>query len=114
MALFDKLFKRKPKEKNAVRFWEDFEQHAELYLSILAEGEEGEDYEWLEDLLRRRMNACCDGAEAKYELKLESNRDPLRIVFGCNGDSDLALIGKWLEVHYPASLQDKIEFKVEP
>lgn len=114
MALLDKFFKKKPKEKNVVRFWQEFEQHADLYYAILAEGEEGEDYEWLEDLLRRRLNECCEGVEAKYELKLEYYRDPMRIVFGCNGDPVLRQIGAWLEAHYPASLHKKLEFAVEP
>ena len=114
MALLDKLFKKKPKEKNVVRFWKGFEEHADLYYAILAEGEEGEDYDWLEDLLRRRMNECCDGAEAPYELRLEYYRDPIRIVFGCNGNGFLTQIGEWLQAHYPEALRGKIDFAVEP
>ena len=114
MALLDKLFKRKPKEKNAVRFWQEFERHADLYLAILSEGEEGEDFEWLDDLLRRRLNTCCEGTEAKYVLKLECNRDPLRIVFGCERDPVLTLYGEWLSAHYPESLRGKMDFAVEP
>lgn len=30
MALLDKFFKKKPKEKNVVRFWQEFEQTRSL------------------------------------------------------------------------------------
>ena len=109
-----KLFLKKPKEKPVLRFWREFSQRADLYRAILAEGEEGEDFEWLDDTLRRKLNACCEGAEAKYSLKLECNRDPVRIVFGCNGDAFLTQIGAWLQEHYPADLRGVIDFLVTP
>ena len=60
------------------------------------------------------MNECCDGAEAPYELRLEYYRDPIRIVFGCNGNGFLTQIGEWLQAHYPEALRGKIDFAVEP
>ena len=38
--MFEKLFKKKPKDKAIIKFWQEFESRADLYADILAQDAE--------------------------------------------------------------------------
>ena len=48
MKLLDKLFPKKIRDKDVIRFWKEFEERADLYLTILSEDDaDSEDREWM-------------------------------------------------------------------
>ena len=111
--LFDKLFPKKIKDKDVQKFWKEFEERADLYLTILKEdGEDSEDREWLETLVRKGLNRCCIDSDTPVDFAFETERDPVRLVFRHCGDDFLKKAGEKLQEFYPSSLAGKIDFIV--
>ena len=113
MSLLDKLFPKKIRDKDVQRFWKEFEERADLYLTILAEdGEDSEDRDWMKLLIRKGLNRVCIDADTSFDFGFETERDPVRFVFRHCGDDFLKKAGEKLKEFYPAQLAGKIDFIV--
>lgn len=111
--MFEKFFPKKVKDKDVQKFWKEFAERADLYLTILKEdGQDSEDREWVETLVRKGLNRCCIDSDVRFGFEFECERDPIRLVFRHQGDDFLKKVGEKLTLFYPASLAGKIDFLV--
>ncbi len=113
MKLLDRLFPKKIRDKDVQKFWKEFEERADLYLTILKEDEEdSEDRVWLETLVKKGLGRICIDADSAFDFGFETGRDPIRFVFRHCGDDFLKKAGEKLTEYYPKALSGKIDFIV--
>ncbi len=111
MSILQKWFAKKPNEKAVKQFWKELEARADLYLDILErEPEDGEDYVWMMNLVRKSLRLCCLDASIGFSFRFENNRDPVRFVFVHNRDEYLKQVAERLQANYPPALAGKIDF----
>ncbi|HIY97071.1 MAG TPA: hypothetical protein H9729_05225 [Candidatus Borkfalkia excrementigallinarum] len=111
--MFEKLFKKKPKDKAIIKFWQEFESRADLYADILAQdAEDSDDFIWMKTLVGKGLKLCCIDSTVGYEFEFEASRDPVRLVFHHMNDEYLKQVGQKLEEYYPSTLSEKIGFAV--
>lgn len=112
--MFEKLFAKKPKEKTIQKFWKEFEDRAELYADILAEGdEESEDFLWMRGLVGKALKLCCIDSDVGYSFGFDLQRDPVCLVFHHLDDEYLKQVAALLQKHYPPSLEGTVGLIVE-
>ena len=64
LKLLDRLFPKKIRDKDVQKFWKEFEERADLYLTILKEDEEdSEDREWMDVLIKKCLGRVCVDAD---------------------------------------------------
>ncbi len=113
LKLLDRLFPKKIRDKDVQKFWKEFEERADLYLTILKEDEEdSEDREWMDVLIKKCLGRVCVDADAPFGFGFEAGRDPVRFVFRHCGDEFLKKVGEKLVEFYPKTLAGKIDFIV--
>ena len=113
MSIFDKLFKQKVNDKAVIKFWKEFEERADLYADILAEGDEdSDDYIWMKGLVGKSLKMCCLDTRCGYDFAFDTSRDPVRLVFHHMNDNYLMRVGELLAKYYPSSLANTIGFAV--
>lgn len=113
LKLLDKLFPKKIRDKDVIRFWKEFEERADLYLTILSEDDaDSEDREWMDVLVKKGLSRICIDADEPFDFGFETERDPVRFVFRHCGDDFLKKAGEKLQEFYPSSLAGKIDFIV--
>lgn len=114
MSLFGGTKKiKKVKEKQVLAFWREFESRADLYLDILAEGDEdSDDYVWLCGMVGKGIKRCAPDGDMAPAFHFDLQRDPPRLVFEYRGDAYLRAVGEALERFFPPSLAARMAFCV--
>lgn len=112
--MFERFFRKKPKDKDIIRFWTDFENRSGLYLDILRnDDEDSDDYMWMMTAVNKALRLCCLDAKTPYSFTFNGSRDPIMFVFHHSKDEYLMQVADKLKEYYPSALNGVIDFRTE-
>lgn len=109
--IFDKLFKKKVKDKPIIKFWQEFEERSEFYLDVIAnDSEDSEDYLFVCRCIKEGLRLCAIDAEIAYDFSFNKESSPMRFTFHHNNDEYLKGVAERLCALYPQNLKEKMLF----
>ncbi len=109
--IFDKLFKKKVKDKPVIKFWKEFEERSEFYFDVIAnDNEDDEDYIFVTRCIKEGLRLCCIDSEVAFYFSFNSESSPMRFTFHHLNDEYLKSVAERLAALYPQNLNEKMLF----